>query len=156
MYKKIQKYIQFFFCIMLCESLTLIPAYAAKEEKKDEITAPFLRIGPFHICIIKNYEIMGYIRLTIELMFDSIADAQAIAYMAPRLQNQYIIDFSEILSQFWIGGATPDLSHVKTILKRITDNTLGPNKVKDVLFQTYFFAEPPKDDGATSDAASKT
>lgn len=135
----------------LCLSAALSPSYA---ERKGEVTAPFLHVGPFHLCIIKDYEIKGYIRLTIDLLFESTEKAHAMEYWIPRSQSQYIIEFSQILGQFWIGGSMPDLSRVKTILKRITDKTLGKNQVKDILFQTYFFADPPKEEKLDEDTAS--
>lgn len=133
-------------CALMC--VTLSPkAYGDEGGKSAEIPSPFIQVGPFHLCIIKNYEIKGYIRLVIELSCASPAAAASLKYWAPRLQSQYIIDFSEILSQFWVAEEAPDLSRIKIILKRITDNVLGKDKVKDVLFQTYFFADPPPEMG---------
>lgn len=115
------------------------------------VPTPFLKVGPFNLCIIKNYEVKGYIRLTIDLLCKNERAAEHLAVWVPRLQNQYIIDFSQILSQFWIEGTPLDLSRVKVILQRITDRLMGKGVIRDVFVETYFFADPKESEEDKTD-----
>ncbi|MBX9977502.1 MAG: hypothetical protein K2X98_04585 [Alphaproteobacteria bacterium] len=106
---------------------------------------PYLGIGPLTISIIKHDEIKGYIRIKINLFAEKKEDFEYVKAIAPRLQSEFIIQLSNILSQFWITGTVePRLDNIKNILQLITNKVLGNDKVKAVLIDSYFFAKPPE------------
>ncbi len=116
----------------------------ASSSKESPVREPYIQVGPLTISIVKGNEIKGYVQLTVNLLAEKKEDYALIKHIIPHLQNDYVIQLSTILSNFWITGSEPKLENVKNILQHITNKSLGHNRIKALLFHSYFFVQPPQ------------
>ena len=119
------------------------PSPSKKTSVPRTVKEPYVQLGPMTITVVKEGEILGYIRFTVNLLAEKKEDYEVVSHSLPRLQNAYIIDLSSILSEFWIMDTQPRLDNIKNILQQITNKVMGHDRIKAVYMDTYYFSEVP-------------
>ena len=115
----------------------------SKKDGDRTVKEPYAQLGPLTISVIKEGDVLGYIRFTVNLLAEKKEDYESVYLSRPILQNAYIINVSSILREVWIMGTQPRLDNIKNILQQITNKVMGHDRIKAVYMDTYYFAEIP-------------